>query len=381
MVATTSRRSSPLLYGLVGGLLAGVLLAGVLLLCMAFFSWLPERSSTFGIDNLFPAVSSWNILYLADGSGGFKNPPWTGVLLMPAGSLLSAGAAWGLLVFCTLAITVLSVPRRADKPWLSRLALVLAITAYPGLRNIADANLDGLVVAGVLLLLAGYERKNPYLLAAGLLLASAKPQIVLLLLIVTGGYVLLAWDWRRWLITGGVLLVATLPPLLWRGRDWLTSLNNHHWYTGTLIDISLDATLARSGITAPLLVQGALLAVAGLTLALAFFSRPALNRDTATLLITASILVAPYVGGNSPINYVLVGIIPLVLVQPWTGLGLMLLVNAPLLWPGDWLYFYQANWWTLVTLLVWGIFAGRVYRAAIRGQNGPFPAGPEPAQA
>ena len=70
------------------------------------------------------------------------------------------------MAFITLLVLVVSVPR-AEPRWMYWLGILLLATSFPALRHSADGSFEALVIGGILLSVAGYERRRPYLLAGG----------------------------------------------------------------------------------------------------------------------------------------------------------------------------------------------------------------------
>src|SRR5207253_1082220 len=122
-------------------------------------------------------------------------------------------------------------------------------TAPPALHHIADGNFEGLVIAGATLLVYGYRKQSPVLLAAGLLLATAKPQETWLLVLVTGFYVVTTWPRQQWLKLGGLVALVAVPALLLFGSAWVTAMADIQPPPGTLVDITLKAAVGRLGLS------------------------------------------------------------------------------------------------------------------------------------
>lgn len=339
--------------------LVTILLGIIASICIVFFMSLPIENTRLGIDNIAYALRPWTAIYSHANDTGFKNPPWTALLLMLPANLLPHQAFWGFIVFCTLLAQVVCIPA-AGAFWRRLLAALLLMTCFPAMRNIADANLEFFVIGGTLLLVAGYRRQQPLLLAAGGLFVTAKPQSTSLLLVVLALYLLQTWHWRRLVQAVALAALLIVPAMLWRGQAWLGAVNNYY-LMNTLIDMSLDATLRRLGVESSLLLAAALGAVILITGWVCWRSRYDFGREKAGLLIAASILIAPYVGANAPVNFIAIGVIPLFMSRPMLGMILFALINVPYFWSLDQLN-YQSNYWTLLALLIWGILSCRVLR-------------------
>lgn len=356
---TRTRSSWPVLI-LVGGIFVAV---GVVF--MLFFHNMNTEGSTLGIDNLAYTLDEWDLEYT--GRHGLKNPPWSVLPLVPIASTLPHGATWGLLVYFLLAVLIVSVPRDRRR-WLYWLSILLLVTSFPTLRNIADANLESLVIAGTLLLLAGYNRQNPWLLAGGALLATSKPQAVLYLVLVAGVYAILTWPPRKWMTAAGLTLAVVVPSLLWRGEGWFNALDNQY-QAGSIIDVGLNAALNRLDILPSPLIFITLAALLAATLALAWAGDRRLSREKAGMLIAASLLLAPYAAGNSVLNVLTIGVIPFFHKRLWAGA--LLIVGANLMYPFNAPDFarYYAYYWTAYLLLCWAMLGWHVWHTEINTRH------------
>ncbi len=328
---------------------------------VAFFAQIPIEGTTLAIDwqGLWQALRHGVHYDIID---GLRNPPWSVLPLLPLG-WFSMRVGWGLLVFFTFVTLILSVPRSPDNKkrywWLS---VFLLSVSFPSLRHAVDGNFEGLVIVGILLALAGYERKNPYVLSAGVLMASAKPQEVVLFMVVLGVYVLQVWPRRDWLIATLVTLAVIIPTMLWQGGNWIQALAGTY-QRGSIMDISLWAALNRTGwISTP--VQAALWATILLaTFFVAWRSSRELTREKAGMLIAASLLISPYAAGNNVLTLLAIGIMPLLQNDLMFGLPLVILTNLPYLFTRDMLYYGQAYYWTALTFLSWAVISWRIYRS------------------
>ncbi len=146
-----------------------LLLAIAITLFVFAFDQFPLEHTSLAIDwyAIYPAIKGGTLHY---GGSGLRNPPWAVLPILPLG-LLSFRASWGLLNLLTFAVLVISVPRYPSrKRWIA--GILLLISSFPALRHAADANFEGLVIGGILLLLYGYRQKNIWSTTAGYLLAS-----------------------------------------------------------------------------------------------------------------------------------------------------------------------------------------------------------------
>ncbi|MFW5772768.1 MAG: glycosyltransferase 87 family protein, partial [Phototrophicaceae bacterium] len=287
-----------------GFLALALLLTGTVF--VLFFRSLPIEGTSLGIDRIFWAFDGGDIFY--QGHDGLRNPPWSVLILIPTG-FMDDRTAWGLLVFFTLAVQITSVPHTAHR-WRYWLATLLVVVSFPSLRNIADANLEGLIVAGGVLAVAGYRLRHPWILAAGILLVTAKPQASILLVLVLGVYVLQTWPRRLWLKTGVLVLAVVIPTLIWRGQEWLAAVRGTY-QAGSIIDVSLSAALDRIGGVPVWLIVAVQIAFALATLVIAWRADRSLSREKAGMLVAAGLLLAPYAAGNSVVSVLAIGMIPL----------------------------------------------------------------------
>jgi len=314
---------------------------------------LPIEGTSLGID--------WRGIWLDIQGGiprysrGLRNPPWSLLPVLPLG-FLSFKSGWALLVLATLAVEVISVPRKKSK----RIDLPVTfflITSYHSIRNIADGNLEFLTIAGVLLMLYAYPKQNPWFLASGFLLASAKPQETWLLLAILCLFVLRTWRLDQMLPAAiGVFIIVSIF-MLWVGSEWINALSGIE-ARGSIMDISLLATFSR--LRWPSIVVWAIwIAIFGITLYIAYSTGYGLDRCKAALLISASLLLSPYAAGNSLLAINAIGVVAFFRSQPKFALALAILTNLPYLhaaYPGFW-YSYGAYYTTFVLFVAWCIFA------------------------
>ncbi len=339
-------------------LAAAVCLAAAALLFVAFFSQVSVEGTSLAIDwrGVHKDFAGGTITYY----NGLRNPPWSVLPLLPLG-LLSMGASWGLLIFFTFLVLVISVPRHPRRAvfWLSVLLLTVS---YPSLRHSADGNFEGLVIAGVLLLMVGYRARQPYLLAGGMLLASAKPHEAVLLLAVVALYLWQTWPPGEWLKAAGATALVVGPTLLWRGGEWFGALTGTY-QQGSIMDISLWTALTRTGLVAPpvrALLWGGVL---GATLIVAWRGGRTLSREKVGMLVSGSLLLSPYAAGNNILAVLALGIIPLFQARPLIGGSLIALADLPILIPPGIWYRWGAYYSTVWLLLAWGALTWRAWRA------------------
>ena len=326
---------------------AALLLAAVGLL-LYFFQQFPIEGTSLAIDwkGLWAGLHADPPLY--GNATGLRIAPWDVLLVKPLG-WLPFRASWGMLTLLTLAVLVASVPLTSGKArrWIGVLVL---ITAFPAVRHIADGNFEGLVIAGLLLAVYGYQSQRVWPMAGGLLLATAKVQEAWMLMPILGIGLWRTWPRRRLWELAGVLALVVVPTLLWLGGQWLTGATGI-LERGSIVDSSLWATLTRLGLPV-WAVAAAWLALAGLVIAYAWRSGSAFSREKAAALVAASLVLAPYAAGNSYLTVLAVGVIPLVVAgNPW-AIGLLVLTDLPYFASRQTLFDWSANYWTAL-LLVW----------------------------
>jgi hypothetical protein len=356
-------------------LFAGLLLLAALTLVVAFFERIPIEGTTLAID--------WTAIWTGVQGGrphyetGMAPAPWAVVLLIPLG-WLSLRASWGVMSLVTLGVLAASVaaslPAAGAQATAERrtrwLGILLLTASYLSLRQLADGNIEALVIGGILLVLHGYARRNEWTLAAGIVLGTGKLQETWLLMLVLGAYLLWTWPAAHWLRAAALVAAVVVPCLLWFGRDWLTFVSNFP-SRGALFDTSLGAASYRLGLP-QWLTLGAWAVVAALTIVAAVRDSARLGREKAGMLVAASLLLAPYSAGNSFLTVLAIGIMPLLVLGRPAGVILYLLSEAPLLASRDIQFRLLAYYWTALLLLCWGLLLARLWQA--RRQPGPVAA-------
>lgn len=339
----------------------GVLLLVVVTLGAAFawfFARLPIDGTTLAMD--------WKGLWACLRSGihydgiALRNPPWSIFYLYPLAQL-PMQAAWGVAMYLTLIMLVLSVPQVRPR-WRTWLSILLLTTSFPSLRHMADGNFEGVMIAGLLLALYGYRHAHVSALAAGLLLSTAKPQEVLLFLPTLGVYMLMTLSRRVLIQTAAICLLFVVPGMLWRGEEWWTVGMMQMPNRGTDMDMSLMAALDRVGLGAPGFKAAAISVVSGLALYIAWIARPHFSRELAGMLVAASLLIAPYSAGNSVLVILAIGIIPVFQQRVGLGLALILLYNMPFLLNNAEYRHLYAYYHTALTLISTFVLAAQVWR-------------------
>jgi hypothetical protein len=327
-----------------------------------FFTQLDTEGNNLGIDLIFYAFRGWDIHYHV--VNGLRNPPWSVLVLIPFGALLPDTASWGLLAYATLIGLILSVPGNQPK-WKFNLSIILLVTAFPTLRVIADAQLEILVIGGILATVYGLAHQNPYALALGSLFATTKPQAVFVLMPIVGIYMLLNWPRKTFFQAVALVGAVVIPTMLWRGEEWLAAVEGTY-QRGGLIDISMSAALHRMEFV-PIPIIYIILATFFLaTMWMVWISDRSISREKAAFLSAASMLLAPYTAGNSVLIVLAVGIVSLLRRRLLIALLIFAVTNS-------FYYFNQpenATWfayfWTTYLLANWLILAWDIYQVEVR---------------
>jgi hypothetical protein len=345
----------------------------IALLAMSFAEQLPST---------FPNAIDWSNLHVAIENGsiryendlGLRVPPWIVLLILPLG-FLSMRASWALVALFTMIVLLISVPQTRPR-WRYYVGILLLELSFPMLRHTVDGNFEGIVIAGVLLALWGYRlglrpQENrqtewiaPAILAAGALLAAAKPQLTAWFLLVFGLTTLYTWQRRRWLRALGFTLLVVIPCMLWKGQAYISNVFAIS-ERGSIMDVSLMAALNRMHFPS-ILVAVFWLFILGATLWVMWQTRPPrinplpFSRERAGLLIAAGLLLSPYSAGNSMLTLMAVGVIPLFLKRPLLGLLLIVPINLTFFVNNPSGLAYQAYYTTAVLLLCWGVLTYRV---------------------
>jgi hypothetical protein len=344
--------------------IAAALLVVALAIMLSFFERIPiENMPGFAIDwkSLYAGLQGGHIVYKG---GSVMIAPWSLPAVVPLG-FFSLHAGWGMLALLTATVLVVSVPRRRSFG-MYLLSIILLVTSWPAIRQIVDGNFEVLVIAGVLLAIYGYRRQRLVILAAGLLLATAKPQETWLMMIVLGIYLWRTFTRQQLLRLAGMLLIVIVPALLLFGSSWIAAMKGIIPAPGpdNPVDISLWASLGRLGINA--WITGALwLLAAALTLYVTLAGKPTLSRDKAGMLIAASLFLSPYAAGDSFLTVLAIGVIPMLQTRPRLGWPLLLLTDLQYVLPREFLFSNGAYYWTGMLILVWAIWVGDLYRSEV----------------
>lgn len=347
---------------------AGALLAVAVGLFLWAAQFLPLDNPIYGFDwrtYYFPALSrGWPDYDVQD---GIFVPPWIMLWLWPLG-WLPFRESWALHTLITLALLVVSTPRREDGR-LNPGVLLALIGSHAMLRQLVDGNLAGYVIAGFALLVSGWQLRSPWRLALGVLLALTKYQESWLGLIVVAFVVIKNWPLRLALRAALIGLALAIVPMLLLGRAWLANLLGDS-LSGGVLGLSEFSTTWQSMSISLMFLAGwpwlhalAWLAVLVVTVLALRAARWQINAQSAGLLMAASLLLAPYASSLSLATLVFVGIAPLIYAHPRTSLLLLLFAYGPHLTR---LLQMDFNWplvmQFLLALTVWAALALHVSR-------------------
>ncbi|RMF51252.1 MAG: DUF2029 domain-containing protein [Chloroflexota bacterium] len=336
-------------------ILAAGLIALTGILVIGAISNLPIEGTPLGWDwqLIWTPIQNGQVDYA---NGSMRVTPWGLPMLLPL-SFLSFRLSWSIVTFITLIAYLLSVPRAAA-PWLWALYAILLFTAYPAMRHIADGNIEGFILIGVLLIAFGYNRRRALPLGIGLLIATAKPQTVWLLAVWVSIYLLWRWQPRAWLRVGAVVLAVVMPTMLLYGEAWWAMMQVGH-QVGTPVDVSLLASLGRQGYPTLLFAVLAILIV-GISSLLALRQPQQLREPHIGMLISASMLISPYTSSISLVTafaFAVIGMLPL---RPRLGAALLILINSLYLVPHETMRAYGAYLITCLLTLMWALCAWHI---------------------
>jgi hypothetical protein len=352
-----------------------LLFVAAFLILYKYLSSLPVGNKSFGIDwhSIYRGIKGGKIRY----DTGLRNPPWIALLIAPLG-MLSFTESWALLSLGTLIVLMISNTQLKNRSLY--LGIFLLIASFPSLRQLVDGNLELLVIAGILMLIAGRHDHNPLCFAAGILLASAKPQETWLLLFFIVLETFFRWDFKENVSYLMIVLAVTIPSMIVHGADWIQAVVGIE-QRGSIMDASLISTLEKLNIPAWLIIIF-WSAVLMITFYIMYRMRgTSFSREQAAYLISASLLLAPYAAGNSMLTILAIGIIPLLFSNPTLGLILLVLINIQYFFPFTFRYQWGALYSSLLFLLCY-LVLGFSIRQEIPGSsrsNSSHPPQPDPS--
>jgi hypothetical protein len=154
--------------------LSRIIFAGICFVLATVLITVYFRNIPFEIDGATFGIDWWHIWQaLQNGHMQFDQwlriVPWMAIVVLPLG-FLSLRDSWSILTLLTLCILILSVPRVQRNKWRFWLAILLLIASHPNLRELVDGNFEGLVIAGVVIFLYGYQSQDALIAAIGALI-------------------------------------------------------------------------------------------------------------------------------------------------------------------------------------------------------------------
>lgn len=195
------------------------------------FSWIPVAQSDY-VHYFRPATLDWmnGTARLYADTPGFRNPPWTVLMLLPF-ALIPAWLGAGLVRLLTVGSVLMAAHTLSEGRLGRSVGGVLALFSLPMLNALYRVQLVGFVVLGVVLGQVALRRRSPFLLVLGLLLVAVKPQLSILLALLWLWIVLRDWPGRsRWCVVaccaGGFIGTLVLFGPRWP-LDWLGE--SHNW--------------------------------------------------------------------------------------------------------------------------------------------------------
>ena len=356
-----SERTAAILDWVWGGrrtLLAVFLLLLVLRLSLQVFERLPIEGTGLALDwrSIWGGVRGGQPSY----ETGLRIPPWGAILLIPFG-LLSLRSSWALITLATISGLVACVPREWGR-WQRLIATILLTTSYSALRLFADGNIEVLIIVGILLMIRSLPRRNNWALAGAVLLITLKIQETWLLLIILASHVTRQWPRKLWLGAAGIVAAVCVPSLLWLGPAWWGAFAGIQ-QRGSIMDASILAGLARLGL--PGWMAGVVwLVLLGAIILLARKAPSLVGREWAGLLVSASLVLAPYAAGNSLVTVLAIGVTPMLAAWPIVGAVVFLLDDLKYALSGDFMFQWGALYATAQFLLIGAILYVRRWRAS-----------------
>lgn len=251
-------------------------------------------------------------------------PPWAVVPFLLPISALPFNLGWALMMALTTVALMFTILQTLSRRRLQPVGALLLFTAYPVIRNYADLNLEAYVILGLLLAFYAFRQQNPYLLALGVLIATIKPQNVFILMIVMGIYILKTFSLRNTVIFGAITGSIVLISLLIWGDEWLPSLTELP--SGNSLGASFGVLAIPTEVT-----LGAQLLILGVTLFFVLKDDATLSPLKIGLLITASVLMAPYSNLTSLVSVLALGGMALLQSSVWLCVLIFILMNLPYL--------------------------------------------------
>jgi len=178
-----------------------------------------------------PVTLNWarDTMRLYVDTPGFRNPPWTVLLLLPFALLPTSWGA-GLVRLLTVGSVMVAAQTLVESRQARLSGGLLALFSVPMLDALYRVQLVGFVILGAALGQVALRRRDPFLLVLALLLVTVKPQLSILLVLLWLWVALRYWpDHLRWRVIIGCIgwMAGTLA--LFGPRwplDWLAESGN-----------------------------------------------------------------------------------------------------------------------------------------------------------
>ena len=276
----------------------------VLTFIYGFYQFDPTGRLAFDRRILHQAVRAWEF------GDGMSNPPWSVAIIFPF-EQLPLKLTWALLAFLLFTAIVAWIP--PYKHWTRYFLLFILPISFSTLRNYAEGNYEAFVLWGLLAVFFGYQKKLPFLLAFGVLLATIKVQACVVLIAMLPWYIR-DWDWKqqqRFYIT---IAMWVIPIMLLFGKTWIDSLGYFSRDHDNYSIVALGLPFVLENLLRVIFIGGAI------------YVSPQLNRKSLSLLVATSLIIAPYTGALSTVILLAIAVTTLLAERKWLwGLSLLVL--------------------------------------------------------
>jgi len=325
------------------------------------FCHLPFQETSLAID--------WKVLWrdtfhgqvVYGRPGGLFLPPWGLLILIPL-TYLPLCIGWGVMALWAFGGAFVWAP--PWNSWRKHLpSLLVLLAAFPLLRQLADGNIEGLILGGLWLSWLGVRDEKPAWVALGAALTSLKPQVSTLVLLYLGFQMVRTWKRKNLFRVGIPLLALIALTMLWQGKAWLAALFpadglSAQMGRGMLWDMSWWTTASRWGISPGLQILGALLL---LWLGGLFWKKIGRTHPwtpgMALTLVGINLLLSPYAAANSFLDVLVIGFTSLSAAGfTFLAWAAVLVADVPLLRSPAWRYAHSSNWYTGETLALLALF-------------------------
>lgn len=146
----------------------------------------------------------------------YSNPPWALVLLLPLG-VFSPDVGRGLLLAVTLVVMAWVMHDYRRFP----VSYPLAVISLPFFAVLWVGQVEVFALVGAMIAYRAVFRRSAWLMAAGLLLLTIKPQETFLIVLLLLAGSIRQWSIRDWIKIAGMFIVVALMTSLLLGFGWL----------------------------------------------------------------------------------------------------------------------------------------------------------------